>query len=145
MYSIKCEICGTEFEHCQSHTKTCSSSCRKKRAANIYGRDTKLKLPPNTIGSVSEMEAAIYLMKRGYDVFRSLSLTSSCDLVAVKNNKFLRIEVKTGYRNPQTNNVNCPAGDKNKYDVLMVYVLAEDSVILKEGKKLVNEKLRTKK
>jgi len=49
---------------------------------------------------MSEMAAAIDLMKRGYEVFRALSPHCSCDLIALGPDGALRIEVRTGYRSP---------------------------------------------
>jgi hypothetical protein len=46
-------------------------------------------------GTISELVAAIDLMRRGYDVFRALSAQSSCDLVAIGHDQMLRIEVRS--------------------------------------------------
>lgn len=48
-----------------------------------------------TIGAISEMMVAIKLMNYGYDVFRSISPHASCDLIACKGQRILRVEVKT--------------------------------------------------
>lgn len=134
MYTIICEGCNKPFKHRQPHTKACSLECKKKRHFKIYGRYSNLGLPPNTVGSVSEMFVACRYMLLGYDVFRSLSLVSGCDLIAVKGEKVLRIEVKTGYINPTTKALNCPNPEKQKgkYDVLAVYVLATNKVYVRK-------------
>ena len=37
-------------------------------------------------------------MKKGYEVFRACSPSSSCDLAILKNGKLLKIEVRTGQK-----------------------------------------------
>lgn len=39
------------------------------------------------------------LMFRGYSVFRSMSPTCKCDLIAMKDSRLIRVEVKTGVTN----------------------------------------------
>ena len=53
---------------------------------------------PTTIGAIGELRACVDLLAKGYEVFRTVSQTSSCDLIVLKNGKILRIEVRTGYR-----------------------------------------------
>lgn len=43
------------------------------------------------------MRVAADLMKQGYSVFRALSPACFCDLIAVKRDKVMQIEVRTGY------------------------------------------------
>lgn len=49
-------------------------------------------------GAISELLVAADLLERGYEVFRAVSQSCSCDLVATKPNVFLSIEVRTGKR-----------------------------------------------
>lgn len=136
MFKLKCEYCGNGFKHQFSHTKTCSLECRKKRAQANYKRYSGLpdiKLPPNTMGSISELKVATQYMLMGYDVFRSLSLTSSCDLVAIKGSDVIKIEVKTGYINPDTLNISCPKKKQERYDVLAVYVASRDKIYIRKS------------
>lgn len=41
-------------------------------------------LTAGTQGAVSEMMAAVDLLRRGYEVFRALSPNAGCDLIALK-------------------------------------------------------------
>src|SRR5208337_2252007 len=50
-----------------------------------------------TIGAVSELEVAADLMRREFEVFRALSPAASCDLIAIREGRILRIEVRTAY------------------------------------------------
>ncbi len=45
---------------------------------------------------MSELVVAIDLLSKGYDVFRALSQSCSCDLIAVDGVSLMRIEVRTG-------------------------------------------------
>ena len=44
----------------------------------------------------TELAACIYLLGEGYEVFRNVSAHGNADLVAVKGDKLLRIDVKSG-------------------------------------------------
>lgn len=50
------------------------------------------------IGTAGELVAAADLVMRGFQVFRSVSNTNSCDLIAMHGNTLYRVEVKTGKR-----------------------------------------------
>ena len=43
------------------------------------------------------MRTSVDLLAKGYEVFISLSPDGSCDLIALKNGKCLRIEVRTSH------------------------------------------------
>lgn len=51
------------------------------------------------------MIVACDLLRRGYEVFRALSPSASCDLAILKAGKLLRVEVRTGYRDRITGQV----------------------------------------
>jgi hypothetical protein len=74
-----------------------------------------------TTGSVSELVAAADLMRRGCDVFRQLSYTMSCDLVAQLNGELLRVEVRTG-RRTASGKVYCGRQGKGCYDILAIVI-----------------------
>jgi len=99
----KCIICGTSF---QPHTKKslcCSLECSK--AHNIKRQSKKrqelnlgarLKLQGGVIGKINENIVAIDLLKRGFSVYIAYEDTHPFDLLALKNGKYTRVEVKTG-------------------------------------------------
>lgn len=68
-------------------------------------------------------------MSRGYEVFRPLSPTASCDLAVLKNGKVLRIEVKTVQRF-LTGNIANPDVDSLKCDVIALVVSAGEVEII---------------
>jgi Holliday junction resolvase-like predicted endonuclease len=52
--------------------------------------------PTSTIGAIGELLASAFFLRRGYYVFRSVTPNAPCDLIAVKGDRTLRVEVKTG-------------------------------------------------
>lgn len=51
-----------------------------------------------TVGAIYELVVAADLMDLGYHVFRCLSPSGSCDLVALHENVVMRVEVGTGVK-----------------------------------------------
>ena len=54
-------------------------------------------LSPSTLGAINELRVCADLLLKGYEVFRSVSPGSSCDLAILKEGKLIRIEVKTAH------------------------------------------------
>jgi Holliday junction resolvase len=66
-----------------------------------------------TVGAIAELTVSIGLMNVGYAVYRSFSHNAPCDLVAIKGDRILRIEVKT-----ITAADKIPTVDRRKFDHL---------------------------
>ncbi len=47
-------------------------------------------------GAASEVIALLWLLNEGYEVYRNVSAFGICDLVAIKGEEILKIDVKTG-------------------------------------------------
>lgn len=75
--------------------KFCSRECSHHLARPI--RD--VALPTGTVGALGELVVSVDLLRHGFEVFRSVSQSCSCDLIAMKNTELLRVEVRTGNRN----------------------------------------------
>lgn len=103
-----CEWCGKEFESGQPSKKTCSGKCGGLRLAKLTGRLVNDKISTSSVGAMSELFVCGELLKKGYHVFRSLSPSCFCDLVAIKNGETMCIEVRTGYIHPVTRTLNFP-------------------------------------
>jgi hypothetical protein len=54
-------------------------------------------LCPSTTGAIGELRVSTDLLEKGFDVFRSLSPSASCDLAIIKDGAFKRVEVRTSY------------------------------------------------
>jgi len=78
--------------------KYCSAQCKSMNQKEHYDLSDVSKLQnfsPAQKGALSELRASVDLMLNGYEVFRAVSPACSCDLIALKNNKTIRIEVRT--------------------------------------------------
>jgi hypothetical protein len=80
-----------------------------------------IRLSTGKRGAISEMLVASDLLDRGYEVFRSVSQDCSCDLLALKDGKASRIEVRTGYSN-KGGTVGCSISEKDfgRFDILAI-------------------------
>lgn len=102
-FTVPCEFCGENFRTRRKYTKYCTGACAKlahKARAKIekrYGPGPNLN--SGNRGAVSELIASADLIQKGFEVFRSVSPTTSCDLIALRNGILFRIEVRTAYRN----------------------------------------------
>jgi hypothetical protein len=101
----ECPVCKNNFSTNRLDKKYCSKPCQDK------AKDDRCILQPaydinntstNTTGAISELEVSADLLKKGYEVFRAVSPSCSCDLIAHKNGKLLKIEVRTGSINVVT-------------------------------------------
>lgn len=109
-----------------SPRKFCSKDCRITWRRLDYqklnsGKNPLLKNRCSVIGAIHELEACADLMKRGYEVYRAVSASANCDLVVLKDNKLLRVEVTTGklYGNGK---IYYPPKTKQIFDVLAVVI-----------------------
>lgn len=92
------------------------------------GRYSDTSISSATVGAISEMAVAIELMKTGWAVFRALSPSCECDLIARKNGSPIRIEVRTAYRNA-TGGVFFPSSQRDtpsRHDVIAAFVRNEN-------------------
>lgn len=77
-------------------TEVCARCQEKRRYQKTKPRRGQY-LSKSQIGAASELMVAADLLSKGYEVFRSVSACGTCDLVILKDDKFSRVEVKTGY------------------------------------------------
>lgn len=82
----------------------------------------------NAVGAATELIVAADLLSRGYEVFRSMAGTCSCDLIAMRDIddgcefQMLRVEAKTAHLDKRDgNSVSYDQGNPEEYDVLAVY------------------------
>jgi len=110
-FIITCEICSKKVKSVQPNKKTCSRECMQKRNSIITGRYSSrlTNLSSGTVGAISELLVCSDLMKKGYSVFRALSASCFCDAIAMKGDETLKVEIRTGYINPLTNNLQFPS------------------------------------
>lgn len=82
-----------------SQARYCSADCRRTVQVNPYTSPYTggLKLPTGTSGAISELRVCCDLLAHGFEVFRAVSPSCSCDLAILRDGRLLRIEVRTGY------------------------------------------------
>lgn len=93
-----CAVCGETFQPKSRVNKYCSNACRSvssKRKGDR--RNTRLGIATGSVGAIAELQVCADLLSRGYAVFRAVSPASPCDVVALKDEEMLRVEVRTGY------------------------------------------------
>ena len=114
-----CEVCGKEFQG-QIHYKTCSEECRKERYRKRFGRYADTSISSGTVGAISEIMISADLMKKGYAVFRALSPACFCDVIAIKDKKILRVEIRTGYM-AKNGKIFFPRNTHGEIDIFGIY------------------------
>lgn len=130
-YEIKCVMCSKSFISSHKEKKCCGDVCIKKRNIEITGRYSDKTITSSTMGAISELEISNDLLKKGYAVFRALSPSCFCDLIAIKDNKILKIEVRTGYKGIN-NHITFPYNiykDSNKSDIFGIYIRKSDEIL----------------
>jgi PD-(D/E)XK endonuclease len=102
----KCGNFGKSIEEKKVGTVYCSPECRPSFYTSLR-RTTGLS--PGKVGAISELIVCADLIRRGFEVFRSVSQDCSSDLVVLKDGKIERVEVKTGRSNKLP---------RNRFDIL---------------------------
>jgi PD-(D/E)XK endonuclease len=106
------------------------SAARRLRIKKGFLPKKRVKIVPehkashSSRGAASELRACASLLEAGYHVFRSLSPACPFDLVAQKDGKFLRVEVKSLGFNPH-GFATFAAPRNREWDLLMVVGEAE--------------------
>lgn len=100
MNELTCLTCRgiipvVEGDRRKQRTTYCSDACLK---AGRYEPEPPTDLAPGDVGALGELVVSADLMRRGYAVFRALSPSCPCDLIAMKDDKLLRVEVTKGRR-----------------------------------------------
>jgi hypothetical protein len=116
-YPIKCQQCGHEKVMLSPTAKYCGRQCASVARGNVVSKVAPDVTVSGTRGAIGEMLAAVDLLGRGYDVFRSVSPACPCDLVAMKDGKLLRVEVRMAARNTVTDTLYWSAMDPKRSDV----------------------------
>lgn len=131
-----CEGCGIEMDRFErKNKKYCTTECRKRFEKNGYQPVVRVgpQVSTGVRGAINELIVCADLMNRGYSVFRSVSQSCSCDLIAMKPNvnlpvqqqNYLRVEVTTATRTKKGDAVFAPH-DPDAYDLLaLVFVDGE--------------------
>lgn len=130
-----CVECGKDFER-NGYRKTslfCSNTCRRKRhiakqrkiREKTYGYSAS-SVDTGKVGAIGESQVCCDLIRKGYTVFRSVSQSASCDLIALKEKNLLRIEVKSSWRK-EDGSLGIPTTriDHSNFDILALVLKDE--------------------
>lgn len=129
-----CIQCGKNYLSSTRLSKHCSDKCRKDRFNERFGRHMKRNsiVSGSTVGAISEIVVCADLLEKGFSVFRSLSPSCFCDVIAVKDNKLHKIEVRTAYKNPISGNLTFPTklskSGNNKVSCYALYERNENKI-----------------
>ena len=117
--------CRKRFVPRRPDQKYCSKQCRPSYMT--YG--SGLDLASGTVGAIAELAVSADLMRRGFEVFRALSPSSSCDLLAIRQPGLppVKIEVRSASRHVD-GKLGC-AMQKIRADVLAQFVHQENAVV----------------
>jgi hypothetical protein len=125
--NIRCRHCGKQIlPRGKAKLVYCSIECEREcmrivTQATYKSRSNTAETRLNTCqtGARSELCATCDLMSKGYEVFRALSPSSSCDLVIIKNGGMRRVEVRTAIvgRAPDEISFSTTAKDRGRQDI----------------------------
>ena len=89
----------------------------------------------STVGALSELRAAADLIKKGYEVFRALDPSASCDLIALKEGRTLRVQVRTAetqINKDGSKYINCHKSPKDEGRTDLYAFVLDDQIIYEE-------------
>ena len=124
----ECLNCKKEYKPFPTAIQTqkfCSRICYN--AANLFSSPYTSAISKGKVGAIAELIVAADLIKRGYEVFRSVSQDSSSDLLILKHNKAFTVEVKSSVRN-RKGKIAVFKG-KLKSDILASFIHRENVII----------------
>lgn len=123
-----CDFCGrefTDFTHHKYCSKECSDNYKKSILDKKNKKDTKLQ------GDLSEMEVAIFFMKRGFLTYKPIGDRCRDDLLIFIDelNLYLKVQVKSPYIKDGGLIVNCKSVSRvqGKY---VIHIYNEEEIDL---------------
>lgn len=117
-----CENCHSPFFTVLDSKRFCSRECRPSSR-----KSESESICNSTIGAARELLVCTDLLLRGFSVFRSISPSCSCDLIAMWQTSVVRVEVTSGHHSLSGKLYWAPHEEEN-YDLLAV-VLADRSIV----------------
>lgn len=103
----------------------------------------------NAKGNLGESRAITYFIKNGYEVYLPFGTGTINDMIVVKDNKSLRVSVKSTstkiksgkweVRLRQKTTSGVVLFDRNKTDILIVYIIPEDRIVFIDISELENK------
>lgn len=134
----QCDQCRKDYKAGHGQ-RFCSPVCRtsfhrKYNHCPDIERDNNLTTA--TIGSIHEYQVSVDLMRRGWQIFKALSPNGPVDLVAIKADRILRVQVTKGSKykseSKRTERI-CHGKGKNgsgRYDLLAISMVSGEIVYI---------------
>lgn len=83
----------------------------------------------HSVGAMAELVVCADLLRRGYDVFRSMSANAACDLIAgTDSGRLCRVEVKSAVKRDGKTRFKMHRFDRTKHDILALVFLREGRI-----------------
>jgi len=134
MHENVCIHCGKLIEWKANGPKQIRKYCNRKCGDAHYktinlSLSSEYDLSTNTVGTMAELLVCYDLSLQGWEVFRAVSPSASCDMLIMKNGRLLRIEVRTGTRT-MSGRLNYPKTkrDNERSDLIAVVIHKERSI-----------------
>ena len=80
---------------------------------------------PNRVGDISEYKAMSWLLSDGYDVFKNAACTGSTDIIAIKDNDIIKIDVKTACILARDGELHLVQKQSQSSDIKVLYVFKD--------------------
>lgn len=88
-----CEGCKENFAPRRHNQRFCAPKCQRK--TNRPSKDWRADVGSGVSGAYAELIVSAELLRLGYWVFRNVTPHGPCDLIALRNGRTVRVEVKT--------------------------------------------------
>ncbi len=126
----ECPNCSKTFITKRSTQLYCSFECSKVKNKERIIESGLEDISPGTIGAISELIVAADLMKNGFEVYRALSPSSDCDLIAIKGEEIRKYEVRSGrYYRLSNGKIKITKSEQQKKGKLMAILTHSDGLI----------------
>ena len=114
-----CGGCHKDFMEKHPRATCCSKECYQKRykaKRYLHTQFINFNGSTGTKGAIQELKVSADLLRKGYQVFRSVSPSSHCDLVRIdKKGVMERVEVRSAIKN---NAGKLFVSKNGKYDIM---------------------------
>lgn len=125
----KCKQCRKQYIRIKKNQVFCNKDCSNRWWAKT---DNPFRhLATGTVGALSELLASADLIKNGYEVYRALSPSSSCDILALKNGEVKKFEVRTSRRN-KSGAISYPKTNIRAENIIAVILSSKEIVYIPE-------------
>lgn len=118
----KCRFCKKKYKKRNANQQFCNTDCYQKFLSKKNKMRAGIKIDERgKIGAMSELLVCADLLNSGFEVFRSVSQSCSCDLICMNDDEIYRVEVKTS-RITGSGNLQHSQTDESKFNLLALVV-----------------------